>query len=112
MARTAIAATDSTKAGALLPAEPAADVANGNVVVNDGRVIFLLHNTNGSSTARIATITLIGAIDGFAPAARTISVAAGTTKVAGPYEVVNYGTAFAISGDNAELKITPIRIPG
>lgn len=112
MARTAIVVNDSTKAGAILPAEPAADVANGNSVVNDGRVLLLLHNVNASSTARILTISLIGTIDGFAPAARTISVAASQYKIAGPFEIVNYGTSLALNGDNAELKITPLRIPG
>lgn len=112
MARTSIAVTDSSKAGVALPAEPSSDTVNGNVVANDGRVLLLLHNTNGASTARTATISLIGTIDGFAPAARTISVAAGTYKVAGPFEVVNYGTALAVTGDNTELKIIPIRIPG
>lgn len=112
MARTPIAVNDSTKAGAILPTEPSSDVAQGNSVVNDGRVLLLLHNTNASSTARTLTIALVGTIDGFAPAARTIPVAAGQYKIAGPFEIVNYGTSLALNGDNAELKITPIRMPG
>jgi len=113
MARTALTVVESTKAGTLLPAGATADVANGNVVNgNDGRVIVLAQNTNGASTARTVTITVTGAIDGFAPAPRTVSVAAGTTKTLGPYDTTAYSTALQISGDHAELKFQVIRIPG
>lgn len=112
MARTAIAVTDPSKAGTAMPAETAADVANGNSIPNDGKTIVLAHNTNASSTARTATITVTGTIDGFAPAARTVSIAAGATKVLGPYEVTNYSSTLQISGDNAELKFLAIRFPG
>lgn len=111
MARTALTITDSTKAGAVLPTETAADVANGNSVANDGRTIVLAHNTNAAATPRTATITVTGTIDGFAPAARTVSIAAGATKTLGPYEVGNYSSTLQISGDNAELKFLAIRIP-
>lgn len=111
MARTAITVTDSSKAGTVLPSEVAADVANGNSVVNDGRTIILAHNTNAASTARTATITVTGAIDGFAPSPRTVSIAAGATKALGPYEVTNYSSTLQISGDHAELMFRAIRIP-
>lgn len=111
MARTALTPTASSKAGTVLPAGTAADVANGNSIANDGSTIILARNTNGASTARTVTITLTGAIDGFAPAPRTISVAAGTTKVLGPYEVTNYSSTLQISGDHAELEFQVIRVP-
>ena len=112
MARTALTVTNASKAGTVLPAEAAADVAQGNSITNDGRTIILAHNTNASSTARTATIAVTGTVDGFAPAARTVSVAAGATKVLGPYEVTNYSSTIQLNGDNAELKFLVIRIPG
>jgi hypothetical protein len=111
MARTLIPVVDTSKAGTTMPAEVAADVANGNYVPNDGKTLVLARNANGASTARTVTITLVGTIDGFAPAARTISIPAGASKILGPYEVVNYGSQLQLSGDNAELKFTPIRVP-
>ncbi len=111
MARTLIPVVDTSKAGTTMPAEVAADVANGNYIPNDGKTLVLARNANGASVARTVTIALVGTIDGFAPAARTISVPAGASKILGPYEVANYGSQLLISGDNAELKFTPIRVP-
>jgi len=108
MARTAITVNDSSKAGTVLPGtEPPSDVANGNSIANDGRVMLLLHNTG--AVTRNLTLALVGTIDGFAPTARTIPVAAGVYKLSGPFETVNYGVSLAANGDNAELKIIPIR---
>lgn len=112
MARTPIAVTDAGKAGNTVPTEVAADATNGNSIVNDGRTIVLAHNTNAASTARTVTITIVGAIDGFAPAPRTVSIPAGATKVLGPYDVTSYSSTLQISGDNAELKFLAIRIAG
>lgn len=111
MARTALTVTAASKAGTVLPAATAADVANGNSFPNDGKTIVLATNTNGASTARTVTITVTGAIDGFAPAPRTISVAAGTTRILGPYETTNYSSTLQISGDHAELTFQVIRLP-
>jgi len=113
MARTPIAYVEPTKAGTTFPAETTADVANGNSVLgNDGRVVVLCRNSNGASTARVVTITPTATVDGLVPAARTVSIPAGASKLLGPYEVANYGTTLLISGDNAELKFTPIHFPG
>lgn len=112
MARTAIAYADVSKTGVALPTETAADVANGNSMPNDGRVILIVRNANGASTARVLSLGFTGTVDGYVPAARTYSVAAGTSKVIGPFETSKYGTSLALNGDNAELKITGLRLPG
>jgi hypothetical protein len=110
MSRTAVAVTDSAKAGTTMPTEASVDVANGNSVPNsDGKTLLLLHNTNGASTTRNLTVSLVSGIDGQAVTPRSIAVAAGVTKLVGPFEIVNYGTTLNVNGDNAELKILAIR---
>lgn len=112
MARTAITYADVSKAGVALPAETAADVANGNSMPNDGNVILIVRNANGASTARVLSLSLIGTVDGFTPAPRTYSIAAGASRVIGPFEPAFYGTSLLLNGDNSELKITGLRLPG
>ncbi len=110
MPRTAIAVTESSKGGTTLPAPTAADVANGNSVVNDGKTLVLASNA-GAST-RTITITPTATVDGLAPANRTVSLAASASKLLGPYEVGNYGDVLQISGDHADVKFQPLRVLG
>jgi hypothetical protein len=111
MARTALTIVDSARAGTVLPAGTAADVANGNVITNTGNILILAKNTNAASTTRNVTIAVTGRIDGLPVTARTIPIAPGVTQVLGPYDTTNYGSALAINGDHAEVTFQVIR-PG
>lgn len=111
MPRTPIAVTESSKAGTTLPAPTAADVANGNSIVSDGKTAVIATNAN-VSTPRNVTITPTATVDGLVPAVRTIPLPANTSKLLGPYELGNYGDTILISGDNADVKLQPIRIAG
>ncbi len=111
MPRTALAITDSSKAGTTLPAVTAADVANGNSVVHDGRSVLIIASNAGASP-RTVTITPSVTVDGLTVGNRTISLAASASKVLGPYDLATYGTPLAISGDHADVKFQVIRIPG
>jgi hypothetical protein len=111
MPRTALTITESTKAGTTLPVGTAADVANGNSIVHDGRSLVIIATNSGVST-RTITITPTAAVDGLAVAARTISMAASAVKLLGPFELSTYGSPLAISADHADIKFQPVRIPG
>jgi hypothetical protein len=110
MARTDLTVNDITRAGIVDPTPVAADVANGNSVGNDGRIVLRVKNTNGSATTRTLTVALNVSVDGQAVTARSYPVAAGVTRWIGPFDTSNYGTSIALNGDNAELQITPFRI--
>jgi hypothetical protein len=107
MARTPLTITDSSKAGTTLPAGTAADVVNGNSVVNDGRTLVIA--ANAGATPRTVTITPTATVDGLTAAARTVALPATTTKLLGPYDIGSYSTVLQISGDHADVKFQPIR---
>jgi hypothetical protein len=107
MARTALTITDSSKAGTVLPAGTAADVANGNSLVNDGRTLIIC--TNAGVTPRTITITPTVTVDGLTVAARTVALAASAVKVLGPYDIGTYSQVLAISADHADVKFQPLR---
>lgn len=111
MPRTNINATSPSKTGTTMPSPTAADVANGNSIINDGRLIVIA--TNSGASPRSVTVTPTATVDGLAAAARTTALPASTSVLLGPWEVSNYGTALQISGDNAtDVKFQPIRFPG
>jgi hypothetical protein len=112
MPRTNINFTDPSKAGTALPAAVAADVANGNVINNDGRVVVIASNAN-VSTIRNATVTPTATVDGLAAAARTSPIPASSSILLGPWEVGNYSTLLQLNGDNAtDVKFQAIHFPG
>lgn len=112
MARTQIAFTDPSKVGTLLPAASAADVSNGNFILNDGKVIVIAKNAN-VSTLRNAIVTPTATVDGLVPAARTSPITASTSILLGPWDVGNYGTQLQISGDNAtDVSFLAVHFPG
>ena len=111
MPRTALTVTDSSKAGTVLAAGTAADVANGNSVTSDGRSIIIVA-TNAGVTLRTITITPTATVDGLAPSNRTITLAASAVKVLGPYDVGSYSETLQISADHADVKFQPIRVVG
>lgn len=110
MARTNINVVQAVRTGVTLGSGTAADVANGNVVANDGSVALVVKNTNSGSTARVLTINVTAKIDGQAVTARTVSVPAAASWIVGPFDPNQYGGKLQLNGDNAEILITPIRI--
>jgi hypothetical protein len=111
MPRTALTAVESSKAGTVLAAGAAADVANGNSYVSDGKSVIVIA-TNSGVTLRTITITPTATVDGLVPAARTVTLASGVVKVLGPYDLANYSDTIQISADHADVKFQVIRIPG
>jgi hypothetical protein len=107
-ARVAIPVTTSDRAGVVLPAATPGDATNFNSVVNSGSTLLIVKNTG--VTSRTLTVRLDRTVDGFAPAPRTKSVAAGTTQVFGPFAVADYGPILHVDVDNAELTIQALRI--
>lgn len=112
MPRTNIAYTDPSKNGTTLPVPSAADVSNGNAVINDGRVLCIAKNSN-VSTPRNVIVTPTATVDGLVPAARTTPLPASTSLLMGPWEVSNYSNSLQISGDNAtDVSFLFIHLPG
>jgi hypothetical protein len=110
MPRTALTVTQATRAGAVLPAATAGDVANGNSVANNGQVILIVKNTNASTTARTITFRLVRTVDGLTAPTRVESIPAGETQVFGPFDPTDYGPSLAIDPEHAEVTIQAIRV--
>lgn len=110
MPRTNIAATQASRSGAVLPAPTAGDAVNGNSTANDGRVVLIVKNTNGASTARTITFATTVSVDGLTAPVRSESVPAGETQVFGPFPPNDYGTTLAYNVDNAELTVQALRV--
>lgn len=107
-ARVAIPVTTSDRAGVTVPAAVPGDAVNFNSVVNSGSTILLVKNTGAAS--HTFSVHLDRTVDGFAPAPRTTTLAAGDSRVFGPYAVADYGPILHVDVDNAELTIQPFRI--
>jgi len=86
------------------------NTVDGMSLVNDGRTVLDLHNTNGASTARTATFHPINTIEG-QHVTVVASVAAAATDGYGPFPVEIYGTSMAIDASHAELTFLARRIP-
>lgn len=112
MPRVAVPVSAVTSAGIAMPAETNGDATNNHTIPNDGRTILIVRNANASSTARTLTIVITGAIEGFSPTPRTYSIAAGASRVIGPFSTTAYGTSMQVNVDNAELKLTALQLPG
>lgn len=111
MPRVAVNGADVTRAGVTLPTETTGNPTDNHAVVNDGKVVLIVRNSNGSSTARTLTIVLPGAVDGQGITPKATSIAAGATRVFGPYPVRSYGSTLQVNVDNAELRLYWLRIP-
>lgn len=105
MARGVLTLNQITRDGVTAGTEANGDVANGHQVQNDERVFIQVRNSNGASTARTVTFETPGTVDQQAVADRTSSIAAGVTKLFGPFPVSQYGDTLLIDVDNAELKL-------
>lgn len=112
MPRTALTSYEPTRAGVALPAAVAADVTNGNSVVNDGRIVVIASNSNGA-VIRNVIVTPTGTVDGLAAATRTSPIPVSSSILLGPWDVGNYSTTLQISGDNAtDVKFQVLHFPG
>ncbi|MFD5573698.1 hypothetical protein [Streptomyces cadmiisoli] len=108
MPRVAISVTQATRAGVTLT-PTTGDPVNNHTVANDGRIAVIVENT-GSTVARTVTFRIARKVDGFTVAPRTESLVAAERQIFGPFDVQEYGGQLQIDVDNAELKLTPIRI--
>ncbi|MCZ4607567.1 hypothetical protein O3S80_28135 [Streptomyces sp. Lzd4kr] len=108
MPRAAIAVTQSDRAGVTLT-PTTGDPVNNHTIPNDGRTAVIVENT-GSTVARTVTFRITRKVDGYAVTPRTESVAVGQRQLFGPFDVQEYGGQLQVDVDNAELKLTPIRI--
>lgn len=108
MPRTAITATQATRAGTVLPAATAGDAVNGNSVANDGRTVLIVKNTGASS--RNLVIQTVRSIDGLAAPTRTEAIPAGETQVVGPFPSADYGDTLNFDAAHAELTINAVRV--
>lgn len=108
MPRVAIPVTSATRAGVTLT-PTTGDPVNNHTVANDGRTAVIVENT-GSTVARTVTFQLTKKVDGFAVTPRTETLAVGEKQLFGPFDVQEYGARLNVDVDNAELKLTPIRI--
>ncbi len=108
MPRTAVAVLSASRAGTpLVPVT--GDPVNNHVIVNDGHVGVIVKNT-GSTVARTVTFRIVRKVDGFAVTSRTETLAVAEEQLFGPFDVSEYGGKLLVDVDNAELKLTPIRI--
>lgn len=108
MPRTALTVTQASRAGTVLPAATAGDVANGNSVANNGQVVLIVENT-GAST-RTVTFHTIRSVDGLAAPTRVESIPAGQVQLFGPYDPTDYGTTVGVNAEHAEVTIQAIRL--
>ncbi|WP_431728580.1 hypothetical protein [Verrucosispora sp. TAA-831] len=104
MARVTVPVTTITRAGVAPAAEVTGNATDNHQMANGGQTVLLVRN-NGAST-RTLTVIIKGAIDGFAPAPRTYSIAASQSRYIGPFDVVAYGQLMDINVDHADLRLS------
>lgn len=107
MARNEIPVVAASKDGTVLPTGEAADVVNGNYVLNSGRTILIVHNSSGT-TAYDLTVHVQKEVDGKNVEERVNEIAFGVREVFGPYPTEDYGDELWINGENAALLIQAI----
>lgn len=108
MARTPIAVTGISRSGATAPAAVAADTGDGNSVQNPGDTVLILTNSGGSD--HTAQISITATVDGQPVAPRTITIPAGATRYAGPYDPLRYGRTLLVTADSTDVQIAALRL--
>lgn len=108
MPRTNINAVQVTRVGIDLTTGSAVDVTNGNTIQNDGATVLVVKNTDTAS--HTLTINIVEKVDGQTVPAKTWTLAASAEKAVGPFDPAVYGGRLQVNGDNAGLKILPVRI--
>jgi hypothetical protein len=108
MPRVNIPVTKATRAGVpLVPTN--GDPVNNHYVDNDGRTGVIVENS-GSTVSRTVTFRISRTVDGQAVAPRAETLAVGEKQLFGPFDVNEYGGKLLLDVDNAELKLTVVRI--
>lgn len=108
MARANVPLTQVVRGGVTPPAEITGDPVNNHQMVNDGKGLLLVRNSNSGSTARTISFHINGTVDGQAVSNRTVAIPHGESRWCGPFPVANYGRLLLIDVDNAELKLSAI----
>jgi len=121
-ARAEIAATTSSRAGVLQPAQTAGVAPSGHKFQNDGKTILEVQNVNAA--ARVLTIQVSSLVDGLAVTNRAVSVpgSGGLPSWVGPFPPDTYnrndGTVDSNmvyldypAGNESDLKIQVLRLP-
>jgi hypothetical protein len=100
--------TSASRDGVTLTATTG-DPVNNHYVENDGRTGIIVENT-GSTVSRTVTFKISRTVDGQAVTPRAEVLTVGQKQLFGPFDVSEYGGRLLVDVDNAELKLTPIRI--
>lgn len=107
--RTQVAVTTVSRAALTAVAAPsvAADVANGNFIVNDGATELRL--VNSDSSTHTLTVQMVAGIDGqtVGPRSYTVAVSALRQEV-GPFPVQFYGSQLAFNLDSTLVAVQPV----
>ncbi|MFE5159167.1 hypothetical protein ACFRNT_11645 [Streptomyces sp. NPDC056697] len=109
MPRVNVPVVQFSRAGTVIPAAQAGDPVNNHYVDNDGRIGIIVENT-GSTVPRTVTFRLSRTVDGQAVTPRAETIPVGEQQGFGPFDVSEYGGKMKIDVDNAELKLTVVRI--
>lgn len=109
MPRTNLAPVTITRAGVSPGSETAGDASNGNSISNDGRMVVLVHNNDGSNPHNV-TFKTVGTVDGQAIADRVVAMAASSSKWFGPFPPEVYGSSLQVDVADANLKLTAYQI--
>jgi hypothetical protein len=91
MAATALTVTDISRSG-VIPTLAAANV-DGHLLPNTGREFVMV--TNGDASPHTVTAAITKTVDGVTPAGKQITIAAGATKLFGPFKPEEYNNASA-----------------
>lgn len=105
-AATVLTATEVTRAGVAMPTGVASDATNGNAIANDGNLLLILDNTDSAS--HTVTFAIHGTLDGVASPGKTVTLAATTVRVAGPFPTSVYGDVLGITTTAANVTIAAL----
>lgn len=96
-----------------LPAPTAAgDLANGNVIPNDGATFLAV--VSGDAAAHGLTVQVVSGVDGLTvgPRPYTVPVAASGTQITGPFPLAFYGSQLLVNVDSAQVKVAAYSLLG
>ena len=109
MARVAVTPITPSRAGVAAATPLACDATNFNTVANDGQTIVLAKNTGAG--ARTIDFIIKRTVDGVTPDRAAISIAAGATRVFGPFPINDYSAALDFNAEHAEVEVSAYRVP-
>lgn len=109
MPRIALTVQDATQAGTTLAAEQNSDATEGHYVANNGSIIILARNSNGSATARWVEVQPTRTVAGQEVDAIRKTIAAGASAILGRYDRSDFGSQILINVEHADIKFQVIR---